>query len=125
MQYIFNANGFCLEEIPLHNCIKNNDLDMIKLLISYGANIHANEEHPLYVSLELRHHDITKYLIEHGADVNAINTVNDYYLKDRTVLTAMAEYHHDEDIWKKDLEILPYLINHGADISAKNNLLLR
>lgn len=122
--HIYSASGFCSDEMPLHECVENNNLDMIKLLINYGANIHANEESLLYISLGLRHHDITKYLIENGADINARNTDESWW-KNRIILNALNNFHSNDDVWEKDLEMLKYLLNRDADITAKNNILLK
>ena len=51
-------------------------LDIVKILIEYGANINKAAEFgttPLQIACTWEQYDIVKYLLEHGADPTLIN----------------------------------------------------
>ena len=48
-------------------------LDVVKYLVSIGADIHTETEYPLRTAAEEGHLDIVKYLVSVGADIHARN----------------------------------------------------
>ena len=79
-------------------------LEVVKYLISCGANIHANNDQAFRFSAENGHLEVVKVLIESGAD---IHTYDDYALR----WSAIYGY----------LEIVKVLIESGANIHACND----
>ena len=49
--------------------------DIVKLLLDAGANIHAKYGDPLMIVCEFGHYDIAKLLLENGANVNALDGI--------------------------------------------------
>jgi len=87
-------------------CFKKHK-DIVKYLISKGANVNAKlSTGQTALMLAIPSVEIVKLLIENGADVNA---------KDRDGETALIE---SADF---DYEIVKMLIKKGVDIDAKNN----
>lgn len=89
---------------PLHIAVYERNLDIVRLLIKYGANINAktyNRETPLHIAVYEGHWDVAKLLIDHGADVNARNN------NGSTPLHIAAE--------RGFLDIVQLLLEKGAD----------
>lgn len=67
----------------LHLAVKKRDLDQVKVLLSYGANIDARNRDnytPLALAVVDDQAEIVSYLIKKGADVNAITDLRDSIL---------------------------------------------
>ncbi len=73
------ANGYSLElkefttgNSPVHNAIKNNNIEILKLLLTAGANINISnrDDSPLSLAIKLGLNEIAYFLIENGADIN-------------------------------------------------------
>lgn len=62
---------------PLKNAASSGHLEIMRLLLDYGADPNLPEEniapdgHALYAAVVNRHHDIVRLLLEHGAIANA------------------------------------------------------
>lgn len=59
---------------PLHRACYNNDIELVDLLLSYGADVGAKTEYqwePLHSACQWNHFECASRLIQHGADVNA------------------------------------------------------
>ena len=57
---------------PLGTAVANSSLEIMELLVSYGANLHGQRD--LFLSTFRREHDAvaaTKFILEHGVDANA------------------------------------------------------
>jgi ankyrin repeat protein len=50
---------------------ENGHADVVRLLLKYGANVHANDEVTLVVASENGHADVVRLLLKYGADVHA------------------------------------------------------
>jgi len=79
-------------------------VDIVKVLIAAGVNIHAKDEEALNWAAEGGHAEVVKLLIEAGANI----TVNDY----QPLKNAMR---------RKYLEVVKLLIEAGADITQIDN----
>ncbi|XP_074870466.1 protein phosphatase 1 regulatory subunit 27 [Carettochelys insculpta] len=60
----------------LHEAVLSGNLDCVKLLVKYGADIHQKDENgwtPLHIACSDGYTDIARYLISLGARLDAIN----------------------------------------------------
>ncbi|KAM8796927.1 PPR27 phosphatase, partial [Eudromia elegans] len=60
----------------LHEAVLTGNLDCVKLLVKYGANIHQRDENgwtPLHMACSDGYPDIARYLMELGASPEATN----------------------------------------------------
>ncbi|NXD17985.1 PPR27 phosphatase, partial [Nothocercus nigrocapillus] len=60
----------------LHEAVLTGNLDCVKLLVKYGANIHQRDENgwtPLHMACSDGYADIARYLMELGASPEATN----------------------------------------------------
>ena len=71
----FFYGGSRLRYSPLHRAVLYEDIKMVDLLISRGANLEARDPHrtPLFLATHYGHVKIVKLLIKHGADPNALD----------------------------------------------------
>lgn len=95
---------------PLHHAVKNGDLELVKLLLEYGADVNltiTNGITPLHRAVSCQHIEIVKYLIQNNADVNA-ETI-DYWIPLHSACS------------NGNLEIIDYLIQNGGDIGAASS----
>jgi len=89
--------------------IRNDDFEMLKLLVENGADVNGmvgKYIYPLHIAVKHDRFECLKYLVEKGANVN----VRDSF--DETPL------HYA--VWDRKYEITVFLIEKGADINAKN-----
>ena len=77
----------------------NGHLDIIKFLVSEGANIHTNNDYPLRWASRFGHLDIVKFLVSKGANIHV--------LYDWALRWASANGH---------LDVVKFLVSKGADI---------
>ncbi len=88
--------------------------DIVKLLITKGADVNSKGEHgftPLFLT---RRKDIAELLIENGADIHAKNN------KGSTPLHVCA-FSMTSATQDRDIGIAELLIVKGADVRAENN----
>ncbi|CAF1605874.1 unnamed protein product, partial [Didymodactylos carnosus] len=94
---------------PLWCAAASGHFNIVKLLVSYGANVnHYTETHstPLRAACFNGRLDIVKYLIEHGADQEIANVY------DNTCLMISS--------YKGCLEVIDYLCKTGCDINRSD-----
>lgn len=73
---IFLMNGFdpnTGQSECLILAIINGNLNIVKMLIEYDANVTCQNNLALYNAIKYRHYDITRLLLQNGADINAVN----------------------------------------------------
>ena len=87
---------------------KKGHLEIVKLLIQNGADIHAENDYALRWASQEGHIEVVTFLIQNGADIHA---ENEYALR------WSSENGH--------LEIVKILIQKGADIHANDDQALR
>ncbi|MGR3302530.1 MAG: ankyrin repeat domain-containing protein [Candidatus Scalindua sp.] len=103
-----NEGGGYITKTALHEAIKRNSLDIVKILIENGANIETkniNKYTPLQMAAKQGKTDIVEILIEKGADLDAVEHID-------TALTMALE--------KGNYDIAKLLINKGAEVNIYN-----
>lgn len=86
------------EDRALRYAVRGNDVEMVRLLLDYGANVHAFQENSITVASQMGHDEILRLLIQAGADVAG------------TPLRYAAENGHSE--------VVKVLCESGADTMA-------
>ncbi|KAF9376849.1 hypothetical protein CPB97_010573, partial [Podila verticillata] len=86
------------EDRALRYAVRGNDVEMVRLLLDYGANVHAFQENSITVASQMGHVEILRLLIQAGADVTG------------TPLRYAAENGHSE--------VVKVLCESGADTMA-------
>ena len=92
---------------PLHEAVRDGNIDIVQLLISRGANLNArdcNGYSALHLAVRYQRPDVVEILLEDCADVD----VRDVY--NWTPLHEAVE--------RRNLDIIKLLISHGADLNA-------
>lgn len=98
----------------------NGYLDIVKLLISYGAYIEGNSNigvTPLTWAVYGGYPEVVDYLINSGANVNA-RYIGANGGKENTILGTAAYYSYNDET--KYLKIIEMLLNAGAEINDMN-----
>ncbi|XP_060533276.1 fibronectin type 3 and ankyrin repeat domains protein 1 isoform X2 [Cylas formicarius] len=129
---------------PLLEAIDVNDIQMVQLLISLGANINKPLEYgkrtPLMIAVFKGHLDIASLLMEKGAnisavDVNGLNLLH-YAVDSNELANVTFALNTDLDVNDKDCSgwtpllraailgcsdvILKVLLEHGADVNVND-----
>ncbi len=89
----------------LHSAARTGNVDILKTLIKFGANINARTTYgdtPLDEAIETGHKDAAKFLINNGADIYPVALVGNY----RSPVFIAAK--------KGDVETLKLLLSKGA-----------
>ncbi|AVL95221.1 ankyrin repeat protein [Moumouvirus australiensis] len=99
----FGANIHTKGDEPLNQASKYGEPDIVQYLVDVGANINADKDKALISACSGNHLNVVKYLVKNGANINADN--------DKALMTAC---------YKNNLDIIKYLIKNGANIYADN-----
>jgi serine/threonine protein kinase len=113
----------------IHYAVTNNQVDIAKLLIDRGADIHAHygKDGHTVLHLAVLHQDgeMTKILLENKADSNARDTFNYTplhvsILRGNTRYESIGYYYgfHDLKSQKASIKSIDYLLAHGANVNA-------
>ncbi|HMV77153.1 MAG TPA: ankyrin repeat domain-containing protein [Leptospiraceae bacterium] len=95
--------------LPVHLAAYNGQTDIIKLLVSKGADIHAvngRTETPLFLAAQNGHMETVKFLHSKGADLNQKN------ISQETPIIIAAYNDHDETV--------KYIAENGGNVNAKD-----
>jgi len=112
------------------------DINVIKMLIDEGANAHANDNCVLAWAVKNNYIEITKLLIDNGANVNSCNVLHWTAYKGHFEMIKLlfdngAVIHAYNDVALRSAsknghtEIVKYLIDKGANVLTYNNEALR
>ncbi|EAT48858.1 AAEL000113-PA [Aedes aegypti] len=97
-------------ETFLYQAVRNNNLEVIDLLLEFGANVNlgvpSNSETPLHLAIYNKNIKIARHLLEHGADINAGNCI------------GMTAGHYAIDT--NDLHTLKFVLTHGGSTESRD-----
>lgn len=94
---------YARSDTALHHATRNGDLEIVKQLVSSGADVNAiaDQGHfPLYCAAGHGHVDTTRYLVENGVDLQA--TLAD----GKTVIEWLKQYADHDRRLKSTLDVL-------------------
>ncbi|XP_046383815.1 ankyrin-2-like [Ischnura elegans] len=100
----------CVDDYsPIHLAVKKGSVEMVKLLLSKGAQVNAigKGKTPLHIATHNGYPPIVKILLDYGADVNSACKSNRN--KDYTALLFAIENGNDE--------VVTLLMNGGANVN--------
>ena len=112
-----------LKTTPLIVAVQNGNLDCVKILLKYKAEIEGRGDFvyaeneifyrctPLFVAAANGIVDILSFLVESGADINAWSVASDF-----TQFTPLMIACENEE-----LDAVIYLIDQGAEVNLQNN----
>lgn len=104
--------NFPLYEVCWASEKPKNQNDMIRLLISYGANVNKKQKNtndtPLMATIKKQGGKYAKLLVQYGAKVNVSNSDGE------TPLILAVDYYSN----LIDVSLVQYLISEGADVNA-------
>lgn len=114
--------NFCLQyfgdKTPLHYAAEHGLLEMVTMLVSSGANIHAqldtirfNGETPLALALWERNFDMIELLVNLGANIDDMGDM----LKCGSIAVAVS---HIKNARTNDM--IPFLVRLGADVNVQD-----
>ena len=99
---------------PLVVAVQNGNLDCVKVLLRYGANIEGRDDMfrhlPLFVASFNGNVEILSYLLDNGADMNAVSNTEGHTI---TPLIAAVQ--------SGNLESVKVLLKYGADIEGRGD----
>ncbi|UCD27444.1 MAG: ankyrin repeat domain-containing protein [Planctomycetota bacterium] len=94
----------------LHKAVHNGHIEIVKLLISQGADVNAGDaegDTPLHYAVSNGYYEIARHLVLKGADVNAKNRS---FSETPLHVTTYFNY----------INIIKLLVSYGADVNALN-----
>lgn len=101
----------CRGRTALHWAAGLGDIDMVKLLLKYDADVHARAprgQPPIFDAIPIHAYGVVQILLEHGASVTAPDGFGDPPLH-RVAHTS-------------SVDTMKVLYHHGANVHAKNRL---
>lgn len=109
---------------PIHYAVQANRLDVLKLLLSYGADVNdpnsstrfKGNHDPLTIAVHYGYLEVVKLLVENGAKTSGtVASSNPMFILAASTIGTDYGPHQPELV----LPIAQYLIDHGADINQK------
>lgn len=115
-------------------CIAGN-IDTINLILTLGADVHANDDYAIFIASSQGNLEIVKLLVENGANI--------YSRKHRCIIVEARDNGHDEVVtfllsknkfatkWlvdktkQRDIKVIKYLLAHGVDPHWNNSWALQ
>lgn len=141
VKYLIEEHGFDIHrdsDRAIMEAAGYGHLDLVKYLISKGANIRSyvpglrNNERPLLAAIRHGHLDVAKYLVSVGSNIRdedgfvlieAIDfsrpEIAKYLVENGANVTALNDQPLMAAVQKGSLDLVKYLIEHGADINAR------
>ncbi|ARF02627.1 SWPV1-008 [Shearwaterpox virus] len=108
LSYKANVNNIHDNYAPLHLAIDEEDEEIIKLLIRYGADINIkntyNDSSPLHHAVKSVNKNILKILLDKGADVNSLNRYG-----------CTPIYYA---VCNNNIDVVNILLEYGADVNV-------
>ena len=118
------------EHTPLISAVRNGNLDCVKVLVKYGADIEGQAYSfdcgerrfrnfpfqrctPLFAAAANGYLDVLTYLVENGADVNAVTRdfVDPHMDRSNSPLTMAIKREH--------IDTVKFLVDQGADVNLQ------
>ncbi|XP_055594156.1 putative ankyrin repeat protein RF_0381 [Uranotaenia lowii] len=97
-------------ESLLYQAVRTENLDMIELLLDFGAEVNlgvpGNGQTPVQLAVYNKNLKIVRYLMDHGADLNVVNCI------------GMNAGHYAVD--SNDVNMLRYVLTHGCSTEARD-----
>ncbi len=116
----YGADVNCNNSVVLMRCCFYGYKDIVVLLLNNGANAHAENNKPFMMACSAAQLEIVELLLQYGIDINSI--------KNETLKLIGENILQDEDYYyaKKDdyLKIIKILFEYGADSNSKDALYL-
>ncbi|HNW34255.1 MAG TPA: ankyrin repeat domain-containing protein, partial [Candidatus Ozemobacteraceae bacterium] len=133
---------------PLHLAAARGDLEIVRLLVAAGANLHLkqipekpgiSDMTPLHLSVLNKHAQVAEFLLDHGADIDAVCQGSDTPLviacrnADQRLVDELLKRNADPNggtsvsfpllyaVQTGDLEFVKKLITSGADTGRKSD----
>ena len=101
VKYVLERTGFHDYDLALELASRNGHLNIMKLLLEKGADMHTSDDYPLISASENGHINVVQHLVENGADIHALD--------DEALKLASKNGH---------IKVVQYLVENGADIST-------
>ena len=122
----------------IHNDGENGYLEVVKYLVSQGADIRADDDFAVRWASENGYLEVVKYLVSQGADIRAVYDfavrlacengyleVVKYLVSQGADIRAVYNYAVRYASENGNLEVVKYLVSHGADIRAYDDEAVR
>ncbi len=140
--FINMMDGDKIDQNMLNNMLadmaRQGSVQGVSMMLSKGANIHADDDEAMSLASANGHLEVVKYLTEHDADIHAQNnwalkraSQNGHLDVVKYLVEHDADVHADDDDalrWASlegHLEVVKYLVEQGADIHADDYAALR
>lgn len=105
-----------LGDTVLMDAVSNGDIELVKMLVSAGANINHSNNHldtPLTYAVCNHGPDVVELLINLGSDVN-------FRVPNEDQLIGKTKFALHIAVCKSDVRIMQVLLNAGADVNREN-----
>ena len=104
------------DNMPLHEAVKRDNLDAVRLLLELGADVNARDrdgDTPLHEAATWGRPEIARLLLDAGADVNARRDNGDPVLHDAVNTNAEQS---------RKAKTVRALLDAGADVNARDRI---